>query len=126
MFGGLTNEKVLGDLYILDTNMMQWTLGECKEKVPAPRHSHSMSVIDKKIYLFGGFDGASILGDLWVLDPGTLIWTCLNLNTVRRFSHSMTASSDFLVLLGGCPLTKNKNIITFLIVNKKRIKANGV
>lgn len=118
VFGGLNNGNVLGDLFVLDISIMQWNRIDRVANGPSPRYSHSISAIDQKLFLFGGFDGRTVFGDLWVFNLINLSWSMMELNSIPRFSHSMTVSSGFLVIIGGCPVTKHTNAVSLLHVDK--------
>ncbi|KAH6558001.1 hypothetical protein KP509_1Z082800 [Ceratopteris richardii] len=113
VFGGLDNENVLGDFLVLDVLKMQWDHVMLAGYMPCPRYSHSMAVIDEILFVYGGFNGRTVYGDLWILDLINFRWKTVELETIPRFSHTMTSASGKLVILGGCPLTKHTNVVSF-------------
>ncbi|MCO5550041.1 hypothetical protein L7F22_003518 [Adiantum nelumboides] len=118
VFGGLNNDGVLGDLFVLDTLQMTWEQVIVAGCIPSPRYSHSIAIADKKLFLYGGFDGKIVYGDFWLLDLIDRHWRAVVLESIPRFSHSMTFAVGHLLILGGCPLTKHANTVSFLDVEK--------
>ncbi|XP_047964759.1 protein GLUTELIN PRECURSOR ACCUMULATION 3-like [Salvia hispanica] len=91
IFGGRSGANRLGDFWVLDTDIWQWsqltTFGDLPSprdfaavsvqwkrlhiinEPPAARAYHSMNCVGSRYLLFGGFDGKSTYGDLWWLVP---------------------------------------------------------
>lgn len=69
------------------------------------RGLHSVTAVDKKLYLFGGApQKGSMLNDLWVLDTATMQWTELHPEGElphTRCSHAAVAMSTSIVFFGG-------------------------
>eukprot|EP00850_Spirogloea_muscicola_P010682 SM000063S20072 [mRNA] locus=s63:645048:649445:- [translate_table: standard] len=108
--GGWDGIKWLSDVYILDTNAMEWRLLMVTGPFPAPRCGHSATMVEKRLLIFGGRGGGgAILGDLWALkglfegetEAG---WTQLKLSGTApgsRCGHSMTSTGSQVVIFGG-------------------------
>jgi N-acetylneuraminic acid mutarotase len=68
------------DLYVLDTEKMEFTLLRQKGSVPSPRAWHSAQMSDNtqtmngKIYIFGGTANGETFNDVYALDIKTLTW----------------------------------------------------
>lgn len=121
VFGGMNQNTVLGDFYVLNTSSLEWKCINSGGDVPSPRYSHSLAAIGQKLYLFGGRDARRAYGDLHIFCLQTNIWTeqkGLGDLSIPRFSHSMTAVGKWLVILGGCPITHHGTDLLFLDVEQ--------
>ena len=81
VFGGrmgtAIDEKLLNDLYKLDTRTNVWSKVEYTGDVPCPRSFHSMVAHGSSIFVFGGCPETGRLADLHCYDTKTSIWTRL-------------------------------------------------
>jgi Galactose oxidase, central domain len=76
LYGGYTNSnfansnEALYRLDIRDWGNQEWTkiLPEEGEVIPAPRDSHSASIIDKKMYIIGGTKSGRLCEDVFFFD----------------------------------------------------------
>lgn len=72
VFGGHDGERMLNDLYELDTKTLVWTRiavsGGLGAPRPAPRAGHTASLVGSTIVVFGGGDGERLLNDCWLLE----------------------------------------------------------
>uniref|UniRef100_A0A0D9W138 Ferredoxin-1, chloroplastic n=1 Tax=Leersia perrieri TaxID=77586 RepID=A0A0D9W138_9ORYZ len=126
IFGGRSGGKRLGDFWMLDTDIWQWSELTGFGDLPSPREfaaasaignrkivicGHSATMIEKRLLIFGGRGGAGpIMGDLWALkgvteeDNETPGWTQLKLpgqTPAPRCGHSVTSGGPYLLLFGG-------------------------
>lgn len=113
VFGGIHDNLVLSSIYVLDTDISEWSELQSHGDLPGPRHSHSMDSNGSKLYIFGGYDGDRALGGLYTFDIKIGLWS--NLKTIgqspnARFSHLMFVYSNFLGILGGCPVTEHQEL----------------
>ena len=71
IFGGHDGERMLNDLYILDTETLVWSRilvhGGLGAPRPAPRAGHTASLVGSTVVVFGGGDGERLLNDCWLL-----------------------------------------------------------
>jgi N-acetylneuraminic acid mutarotase len=102
--GGWNRGPVNGT-FVLDTLRIDqgWKILQTKNPPPA-RHTHTLTLCDKMIYLFGGIDKAGKrYGDLHELEPIACEWEeirALN-GPVPRSQHSMVACDHYLYIFGG-------------------------
>ncbi|XP_057764888.1 tRNA wybutosine-synthesizing protein 2/3/4 isoform X2 [Salvia miltiorrhiza] len=113
VFGGIHDNSVLSSIYVFDTVTSEWSEIQSHGDLPGPRHSHSMDAKGSKLFMFGGYDGDKALGDLYTFDIQRGLWS--KLKTIgqspnARFSHLMFVYSNFLGILGGCPVTEHQEL----------------
>ncbi|KAM1108590.1 hypothetical protein ACFX2B_005165 [Malus domestica] len=97
-------EKILSDVWVLNTAKNEWKLLECSGDKFPPRHRHAAAVIGSKIYVFGGLNNDTISSSLHVLDTDNLQWKELIVSgehPCARHSHSMVAYRSQLYIFGG-------------------------
>ncbi|TRM58241.1 hypothetical protein BD626DRAFT_550751 [Schizophyllum amplum] len=75
LFGGCDDKESAKDIYLFDTETMQWTHPEMAGDIPPPLRAHTATLVDRKIVIFGGGQGASYFDDVYVLDTATRRWT---------------------------------------------------
>lgn len=131
MFGGIHNDSVLSSIYVLDTDTSEWSEIESHGDQPGPRHSHSMDAKGSKLYMFGGYNGEKALGDLYSFDIQTGLWSKLKTNGQSpnaRFSHLMFMYSNFLGILGGCPVSEHQELFLLDLQSEswKNIVVNSI
>ena len=69
LFGGYNGEKHLSDMYILDTNSMQWEQKSLPLGHPLGRSAHQLSLVgDTRIYMTFGWSPHGVLCDIHGLD----------------------------------------------------------
>lgn len=113
MFGGIHDNSVLSSIYVLDTDTSGWSEIQLYGDLPGPRHSHSMDARGSKLFMFGGYNGEKALGDLYTFDTQRGLWSKLKTKGQSpnvRFSHLMFLYSNFLGILGGCPVTEHQEL----------------
>ncbi|KAL6567498.1 hypothetical protein OROGR_001166 [Orobanche gracilis] len=122
VFGGIYNDSILSSLYLLDTNTSEWSEIESHGDQPDPRHSHSMDTNESKLYMFGGYNGEKALGDLYSFDIQTCMWSKLSTSGQSpngRFSHSVFIYSEYVGILGGCPVSEHQDLFLFNLQSKR-------
>ncbi|XP_074579781.1 tRNA wybutosine-synthesizing protein 2/3/4 [Curcuma longa] len=96
--------EILNDVWILETTKNTWSLLQCSGHFFNPRHRHTATVIDSKIYIFGGLCNEVIYSSMNILDTQTLTWSEISKLGVwpcARHSHSMVAIDTQLFMFGG-------------------------
>jgi len=111
IFGGHDGNKMLNDIYILDTNTMIWSQPIINQndksnlEEPTPRAGHTSTLISKNILLiFGGGDGTKMFNDVWLLNLETWCWSRPQINgnsPPARCAHTATFLDNKLIIFGG-------------------------
>ncbi|KAK9122729.1 hypothetical protein Sjap_012331 [Stephania japonica] len=105
IFGGRYGGKRLGDFWVLDTDIWQWSELTSFGDLPSPRDFAAASAIgNQKIVMYGGWDGKKWLSDVYVLDTISLEWTELAVSgslPPPRCGHTVTMVEKRLLVFGG-------------------------
>ncbi|KAL9224976.1 hypothetical protein vseg_000950 [Gypsophila vaccaria] len=105
IFGGRSGSKRLGDFWVLDTDIWQWSeLTGFGDLPPARDFAAAAPIGNQKIVMCGGWDGKKWLSDVYILDTISLEWTELSISgTVppARCGHSATMVEKRLLVYGG-------------------------
>ncbi|XP_076943956.1 protein GLUTELIN PRECURSOR ACCUMULATION 3-like isoform X2 [Bidens hawaiensis] len=105
VFGGRLGTKRLGDFWVLDTDIWQWSELTSFGDLPSPRDFAAASAIgNQKIVMYGGWDGKKWLSDVFVLDTMSLEWTELVVTGTLpppRCGHTATMVEKRLLVYGG-------------------------
>ncbi|CAK7325303.1 unnamed protein product [Dovyalis caffra] len=105
IFGGRSGSKRLGDFWVLDTEIWQWSELTGFGDLPSPRDFAAASSIGtQKIVLHGGWDGKKWLSDVYVLDTMSLEWMELAVTGTLpppRCGHTATMVEKRLLVYGG-------------------------
>ncbi|XP_026414073.1 host cell factor-like [Papaver somniferum] len=105
IFGGRSAGKRLGDFWMLDTDIWQWSELTGFGDLPSPRDFASASCIgNRKIVMYGGWDGKKWLSDVYILDTMSLEWTELSISgsgPPPRCGHTATMVEKRLLVFGG-------------------------
>ncbi|RAL51167.1 hypothetical protein DM860_005523 [Cuscuta australis] len=105
IFGGRSGSKRLGDFWVLDTDIWQWSELTSLGDLPSARDFAAASSIgNSKIVLYGGWDGKKWLSDVFILDTISLEWTELSISGALpppRCGHSATMVEKRLLVYGG-------------------------
>ncbi|XP_057471427.1 protein GLUTELIN PRECURSOR ACCUMULATION 3 isoform X2 [Actinidia eriantha] len=105
IFGGRSGSKRLGDFWVLDTDIWQWSELTSFGDLPSPRDFAAVSAIgNRKIVMYGGWDGKKWLSDVYVLDTITLEWIELSVSGTLpppRCGHTATMVEKRLLVYGG-------------------------
>ncbi|KAG5011256.1 hypothetical protein JHK87_019771 [Glycine soja] len=105
VIGGRTGpDKILSDVWILDTTKNSWNLLQCGDSGFPPRHRHAAAVMGSNIYVFGGLDNDIIFSSFYVFDTNNLHWKEIPVSgdwPCARHSHAMVASDSQIFMFGG-------------------------
>uniref|UniRef100_A0A0E0KL71 Uncharacterized protein n=1 Tax=Oryza punctata TaxID=4537 RepID=A0A0E0KL71_ORYPU len=105
IFGGRSGGKRLGDFWMLDTDIWQWSELTGFGDLPSPREFAAASAIgNRKIVMYGGWDGKKWLSDVYIMDTMSLEWTELSVTgsvPPPRCGHSATMIEKRLLIFGG-------------------------
>ncbi|XP_015901923.2 protein GLUTELIN PRECURSOR ACCUMULATION 3 [Ziziphus jujuba] len=105
IFGGRSGSKRLGDFWVLDTDIWQWSELTSFGDLPSPRDFAAASAIgNRKIVMYGGWDGKKWLSDVYVMDTMSLEWTELSVTgsiPPPRCGHTVTMVEKRLLVYGG-------------------------
>ncbi|KAA8539168.1 hypothetical protein F0562_025860 [Nyssa sinensis] len=105
IFGGRSDRKRLGDFWVLDTDIWQWSELTSFGDLPSARDFAAASVIgNRKIVMYGGWDGKKWLSDVYVLDTISLEWMELTVSgslPPPRCGHTATMVEKRLLVYGG-------------------------
>ncbi|KAI5648463.1 hypothetical protein M9H77_34468 [Catharanthus roseus] len=105
IFGGRSGGKRLGDFWVLDTDIWQWSELTSFGDLPSPRDFAAASAIGtRKIVMYGGWDGKRWMSDVYILDTISLEWTELSVTGALpppRCGHTATMVEKRLLVYGG-------------------------
>ncbi|KAH7853509.1 hypothetical protein Vadar_003393 [Vaccinium darrowii] len=105
IFGGRSGGKRLGDFWVLDTDIWQWSELTSFGDLPSPRDFAAASAIgNRKIVMYGGWDGKKWLSDVYVMDTMSLVWMELSVSgslPPPRCGHTATMVEKRLLVYGG-------------------------
>lgn len=146
IFGGICmfNFQLQNSVFSFDLITQECRKELCQGYIPSPRHYHTLTTYNDKLYLFGGvggiihhqnlfrFDGGTHYNELIEFDPKKRLWKKIipindNIPSPRR-SHTMNVYKDHLYLLGGYNGKKNlDDLWTFDLIQKswKQILLDG-
>ena len=72
--------------------------------IPKPRHSHSMHLINSRLYTFGGKDSDTLFNEIWIFDPATTLWNSITAKgsvPSARYFHAADSQGDAFIIWGG-------------------------
>ncbi|KAI0920502.1 hypothetical protein AcV5_010219 [Taiwanofungus camphoratus] len=75
LFGGCDEKGCWRDVFLFNTETMQWLHPEMLGEVPPPCRAHTATFVDRRIVVFGGGEGPVYYNDVYVLDTITRRWT---------------------------------------------------
>ncbi|XP_074292980.1 protein GLUTELIN PRECURSOR ACCUMULATION 3-like isoform X1 [Silene latifolia] len=105
IFGGRSGGKRLGDFWVLDTDIWQWSeLTGFGDLPPARDFAAAAPIGNQKIVMCGGWDGKKWLSDVYVLDTISLEWRELSISgnvPPARCGHTATMVERRLLVYGG-------------------------
>ncbi|KAG8380609.1 hypothetical protein BUALT_Bualt06G0033500 [Buddleja alternifolia] len=105
IFAGRSGGNRLGDFWVLDTDIWQWSELTSFGDLPSPRDFSAASAFgNRKIVMCGGWDGKKWLSDVYVLDTVSLEWTELSVSGTMpppRCGHSVTMIEKRMLIYGG-------------------------
>ena len=92
-------------MFFFDTTSKTWQKIQVNGYKPGGRACHSLTCVDKFLYMFGGFNGVRSFNKLEVFDIENNHWSALNdirgSVPVSRDAHAMVVYKDSLYLYGG-------------------------
>ncbi|KAL6551901.1 hypothetical protein OROGR_008055 [Orobanche gracilis] len=104
IFGGRSGGKRLGDFWVLDTDIWQWSELATFGDLPSSRDFAAASAVGYIRCRYGGWDGKKWLSDVFVLDTISLEWMELSVSGTippPRCGHSVTMIEKRLLIFGG-------------------------
>ncbi|GJN22756.1 hypothetical protein PR202_gb10352 [Eleusine coracana subsp. coracana] len=110
IFGGRSGGRRLGDFWMLDTEIWQWSELTGFGDLPSPREFAAASAIgNRKIVMYGGWDGKKWLSDVYIMDTSEQAASysiCIghwmySLKTASKCGHSATMIEKRLLIFGG-------------------------
>ncbi|KAA3461870.1 tip elongation aberrant protein 1 [Gossypium australe] len=105
IFGGRSGNRRLGDFWVLDTDIWQWSELTSFGDLPSSRDFSAASAIgNRKIVMYGGWDGKKWLSDVYILDTISLEWMELSVTgslPPPRCGHTATMVEKRLLVFGG-------------------------
>lgn len=72
--------------------------------IPKARHSHSMHLINSRLYVFGGKDSDILFNEIWIFDPATTFWSSITAKgsvPSARYFHAADSQGDAFIIWGG-------------------------
>ncbi|OSX56711.1 hypothetical protein POSPLADRAFT_1076559 [Postia placenta MAD-698-R-SB12] len=75
LFGGCDEKGCWKDVYLFNTETMQWMQPVMLGDVPPPCRAHTATLVDRRMVVFGGGEGPVYYNDTFVLDTATRRWT---------------------------------------------------
>jgi len=97
--------QYLNDLWVVDTDSMEWHKPSAVGRPPSARYGHGCAVVGTSVYVFGGKGpSGAVHNDLHRLDVERWTWSLVPSTTappLGRFGHTLSAVGDKLVLFGG-------------------------
>lgn len=92
-------------MFFFDTTSKTWQKIQINGYKPGGRACHSLTCVDKYLYMFGGFNGVRSFNKLEVFDIENSVWSALTdvrgSVPVSRDAHAMVVYKDSLYLYGG-------------------------
>ena len=76
VFGGFDGEVSLSDLWVLNTDTLEWSEVVPVASAPPPaRSAHSMVTFEGRLIVYGGHDEEDYYSEVWVFNPRTRKWS---------------------------------------------------
>ncbi|KAH9915345.1 uncharacterized protein B0H18DRAFT_1018353 [Fomitopsis serialis] len=75
LFGGCDEKGCWRDIYLFNTETMQWSHPQMVGDIPPPCRAHTATLVDRRIVVFGGGEGPAYYNDVYVLDTVSRRWT---------------------------------------------------
>jgi len=109
VFGGTDGVRRFNDVYILDTSNWSWSNINCSGELPAPRFSHSATIVrsgeSEFLLVIGGCSPGS-QNDAYLLDLQSFVWQRIRLSlenpsSMMLVKFSLVASGNLLYFVGG-------------------------
>lgn len=107
LFGGLSNNRYLNDIWNFDLNTEKWSEMKTKGLKPLGRAGCLIFIISDKLFLYGGGNNKKVFSDCFYLDLIHETWS----------SASLSAYNEF---------TKERKKMAFCVVEKKIFVFGGL
>ncbi|KAL0237345.1 hypothetical protein PCE1_000742 [Barthelona sp. PCE] len=120
---GATAPAFLNDVWIFDTQRLQWVCLPVDGDELDPRYGHSFTLANGRLFLFGGFNSSGFLNDMWEFhynfkdNRPSYEWSKLNLGSSvpkPRYMHTSVAvgmNFDRILIHGGKTARTDKHSI---------------
>lgn len=111
VFGGGSVATCFDDVWLLDTQTMEWTLPEIEGQVPPPRAGHAAAVLGSSMFVVGGGNNSRGCADMYNLDlsnlgmPGTALQWILVGNTPPESAIASEGLGLLSVPMAGCVIS---------------------
>jgi len=99
VFGGQSQEEVLGDFFIFDTATCTWT--EFQVEGPTPRRDASGVFFNGHFYIIGGQDSAHVFGETWIFIDASATWKLQTTMTPLAGGSVVNINDNFIFYYGG-------------------------
>ena len=107
--GYYTSSKTISNsLQVLNLKTSEFKILNENILMPKARISHSLVLINHKLYLFGGINSGVVFNDIWIFDFSNFTWQGISAKgaiPLGRYSHAAGASGDAFVIWGGKDLS---------------------
>ncbi|KAF7430634.1 hypothetical protein PC9H_006343 [Pleurotus ostreatus] len=87
LFGGCDDKDCWKDIYLFDTETMQWSHPDTTGDTPPPCRAHTATLVDRKLFIFGGGQGPTYYNTTFILDVNTRRWSKLPMPKVKNSSN---------------------------------------
>jgi len=97
-------QTFLQDLFVLDLDTFHWKEVVCFGEMPSARYAHSLTAVNKKLYMFGGATGKVYYKDLFVFDIENSWWIrpkTGGIQPIPRCAHASVAIGTDIYYFGG-------------------------
>mmetsp|Transcript_123592 Transcript_123592/g.357438 ORF Transcript_123592/g.357438 Transcript_123592/m.357438 type:complete len:623 (+) Transcript_123592:121-1989(+) len=107
IFGGCVQEtRCYNDVWILNTQRMEWRQDRFTGAFPEPRGGHTATLVSTSVFVFGGANSQDTFGDVFRLDLENKQWSTgvvsqPELSPGRRTNHAAAADADGRVYVFG-------------------------
>eukprot|EP00298_Acanthocystis_sp_HF-20_P009681 c18443_g1_i1.p1 GENE.c18443_g1_i1~~c18443_g1_i1.p1 ORF type:complete len:471 (-),score=153.51 c18443_g1_i1:18-1430(-) len=105
MFGGSNQTHYHNDLFIFDSDKLEWKEVKISSgKSPTAREGHTAVLHKNKIIIFGGYNNNEYLNDLHSFDIKTNEWKSILIsdNSFPKAGHLSFVLNNLMFVIGGC------------------------
>lgn len=123
MIGGYDGNKCYNDVDVFDIDKKTWITANSKGKLPSPRNAHTVTSVEKKLYLFGGHSGNKHLKDLFIFDTTNYEWSEILYSgdsPEGLRGHTSTQIGNQILIFGGYDGKGRSNNIHILELSNNR------
>lgn len=106
LFGGKIGEQYNNDLFVFNASTFDWTMRGTTGSIPCKRSGHTLTKIDKSLYVIGGQNENGTLGDIYEYELQSGRWKSIRQSGKSKFTsrsgHSVcTDGKNRIFLFGG-------------------------